>query len=92
MIEKNGEVTAVKADKENVKKMKIQELRKAAGFSQSGLAKEADVSVRTLQHYEQGDKDINKAEGMVLYRIAVALGCKVEDLLEFPETEALDKS
>lgn len=62
--------------------MKIKTVREERGLSQAELAKLADVSVRTLQAYEQGTKDINKAEVLRVYRIAKALKCKIEDLIE----------
>ena len=61
---------------------KLQEKRKAAGFSQRQLADRVGMSVRTLQYYEQGSLDFNKAAAETAYRLAVALGCSVEDLLD----------
>lgn len=61
---------------------KLQERRKAAGLSQSQLAAKTGISVRALQHYEQGSLDINKAAALTVYQLAQALGCRVEDLLE----------
>ena len=61
---------------------KLQEKRKAAGFSQSQLAARVGMSVRTLQYYEQGAMDINKAAVETVYRLAVVLGCAVEDLID----------
>lgn len=56
--------------------------RTAKGLSQSQLADLADVSVRMIQHYEQREKDINKAQAGTLLKIARVLDCKIEDLLE----------
>ncbi len=62
---------------------KLQEKRKAAGLSQSQLAaKVPDLKVRTLQRYEQGERDLNMAAAVTVYRLAVALGCQVADLLD----------
>lgn len=61
----------------NLKKHRIEK-----GFSQSQLAELAGMSLRTLQHYEQGERDINKAQAGTLLRIARALDCTIEDLLE----------
>lgn len=66
---------------------KLQERRKAAGLSQSKLAAATELSVRTLQHYEQGTMDINSAAAMTVYKLAQHLGCRMEDLLEL-EVEA----
>ena len=62
---------------------KLQERREAAGLSQSQLANMVEgLSLRTLQHYEQGSRDINKAAASTVHRLAVVLGCTVEDLLD----------
>ena len=61
---------------------KLQQKRKEAGFSQRVLALMSGVSIRTLQYYEQGVLDINKASASTVYRLAAALGCHVEDLLD----------
>jgi len=57
-------------------------LRDAADLSQSQLAGESGVSLRSIQMYEQRNKDINKAQALTLAKIARVLGCAVEDLLE----------
>jgi transcriptional regulator with XRE-family HTH domain len=61
---------------------KLQEKRQAAGFSQRTLALMSGVSIRTLQYYEQGALDINKASAATVYRLAFALGCHMEELLD----------
>lgn len=60
---------------------KLKNLRKECGYTQSELAKKSNVNVRMIQYYEQGTKDINKAQAVTLYRIAKALDCRIEDLL-----------
>lgn len=60
----------------------LRERRTKKGLSQSELAKLANVSYRTLQDYDQGAKDINRTAAITLFRIAKALDCKIEDLLE----------
>ena len=54
----------------------------AAGLSQSQLAELSGMSVRSLQHYEQGSRDINKAQGLTLLALARALNVTIEDILE----------
>ena len=61
---------------------RIQELRIARGLSQSQLAKSTGISVRTLQSYEQGQRDIYKMQLQTASRIAQALGVEIEKLLE----------
>ena len=62
--------------------MNLKQFRIAAGLSQSQLAATSGVSVRMIQHYEQGTKDINKAEALKIYKLAQALGCNMEDLID----------
>jgi DNA-binding XRE family transcriptional regulator len=60
----------------------LKRLREAADLSQAQLAEESGVSLRSIQMYEQRNKDVNKAQALTLAKIARVLGCEVEDLLE----------
>lgn len=60
----------------------LKRIRTAYGCSQRELSKMSGVSLRSIQMYEQRNKDINKAQSDSLYRLAKALGCTMEDLLE----------
>lgn len=60
----------------------LKRIRNAYGITQSELAKISGVSLRSIQMYEQRNKDINKASAESLYRIAKVLGCAIEDLIE----------
>ena len=60
----------------------LKRIRTVYGCSQRELAEMSGVSLRSIQMYEQRNKDINKAQSESLYRLAKALGCKMEDLLE----------
>ena len=60
----------------------LKRLRETVGLSQSQLADEANVTLRSVQMYEQRNKNINKAQAITLAKIARVLGCNVEDLLE----------
>ena len=68
--------------KEFFKDTNLKRIRTSYGCSQSELAKLSGVSLRSIQMYEQRNKDINKASADTLYRISKALGCKIEDLIE----------
>ena len=57
--------------------------RERMGLSQSELARESGVSVRMIQHYEQRQKDLNKAQMKTIWLLAKALHCSMEDLMEF---------
>ena len=62
---------------------RLQQQRKAVGYSQRVLAEKSGVNLRTLQQYESGDKDINKAAVTTLLLLSRTLGCRMEDLLEY---------
>ena len=61
---------------------KLQSCRKRAGLSQSELAAASGVPVRTIQQYEQRQKNINHARACQVAALAHAVCCQVEDLLE----------
>ena len=56
--------------------------RKWMKISQRDLAERSGISVRTIQQYEQRQKNINKAQGETLLRLARVLFCNMEDLIE----------
>ena len=61
---------------------KLKQIRENANITQAKLSELSGVNLRTLQYYEQGYKDINKAQGSTLLKIAQVLNCQIEDLLE----------
>lgn len=61
----------------------LQILRKKAGLSQKQLAEFSGVPLRTIQQYEQRQKNINKAQSEYLIMLSKALYCKSEDLIEY---------
>jgi len=82
-----ADITKFYAAAEEIRKDKfpqtnLKHLRNAAGLSQAQLAKGAGVSLRSIQMYEQRNKDINKAQAVTLAKIARYIGCDIEDLLE----------
>ena len=64
------------------KQTQLQRMRLYAGMTQAALAQKAEVSLRSIQMYEQQRKDINKAQAETLFRLAAVLGCREKDLLE----------
>ncbi len=60
----------------------LKRIRLAYGCTQAELASKSGVSLRSIQMYEQRNKDINKASVDTLYRLAKPLGCAMEDLIE----------
>jgi DNA-binding transcriptional regulator YiaG len=57
-------------------------VRKASGMTQKELSIKSNVSLRSIQQYEQKVKNINKASIDALLSLSIILGCNVEDLLE----------
>ena len=57
-------------------------IRQSNKLSQTQLAELSGVNVRMIQNYEQGNKDINKAQVITVYKLAEALKVSVEDLIE----------
>lgn len=73
----------VKIEKKNDN---LKQLRENAGLSQSQLAKLAGVNNRVYQNYEQGVRDISKAQLSTLLRICKVLDCKLSDIVTDTET------
>lgn len=57
-------------------------LRQKAGLSQRSLADLSGIPIRTIQQYEQRQKNINKAQAEYLVVLAKVLCCEVEDLMQ----------
>lgn len=68
--------------RERFKDTNLKRIRTSYGCTQAELSEHSGVSLRSIQMYEQRNKDINKASAEALYRISKVLGCTVEDLLE----------
>ena len=61
----------------------LKQIREDKNITQAKLSESSGVSIRMIQHYEQGVKDINKAQAITLHALAQALECKIEDLLHY---------
>ena len=60
----------------------LKRIRTTYGCTQAELAKRSGVSLRSIQMYEQRNKDINKASVETVHSLAKVLGCTIEDLVE----------
>lgn len=60
----------------------LKTLRQKANFSQRELSNLSGVPLRTIQQYEQRQKNINKAQAEYLVALAKVLYCQVDDLME----------
>ena len=56
--------------------------RKMCGISQIELSNRTGISLRLIQSYEQKLLDINRSQVGTVVRLAKALACEAEDLLE----------
>lgn len=60
----------------------LKRIRQQNGLSQSRLASLSGIPVRTIQQYEQRQKDINKASFENIIKLAAVLSCEPEKLIE----------
>ncbi len=60
----------------------LKRIRTVYGITQAELAERSGVSLRSIQMYEQRNKNINKASVDAMYSLAKVLGCTIEDLIE----------
>ncbi len=68
--------------KEHFSETNLKRIRTAYGFTQAELSVRSGVSLRSIQMYEQRNKNINKASVDTVYSLARVLGCTMEDLIE----------
>ena len=61
----------------------LKRLRRIAGLSQGQLAKASGVPLRTIQQYEQRQKNINKAQAEYVFQLAAALNCAPAAIIEY---------
>ena len=60
----------------------LKRLRAYAHLTQSELSTSADVPLRQIQLFEQGQRDINKCQVSTIIKLAKALNCSVETLTQ----------
>lgn len=60
----------------------LKRFRGYLGITQAELSRRSGINLRSIQMYEQRQKDINKASLITVYKLAKAFGCAVEDLIE----------
>ena len=61
---------------------KLGYLRKSKGLSQSELAKKCNISIKTVQAYEQGTQKQEKANKNTILKICEVLNCKINNIIE----------
>ena len=55
--------------------------REEKGMTQASLSERSGVNLRLIQAYEQGYKDINKAQVITVLKLAETLGCDVYEII-----------
>lgn len=65
-----------------VSKLKLIRIKK--GMKQSELSELSGVPLKCIGNYEQLRRDINHARVDIVYRLASALNCRIEELIEPP--------
>ena len=72
--------------------MNLKTLRELKGISRKELAEQSGVSVRSIQDYEQGHKDLGAAKAASVHRLAQVLDCSMEDLISEVDLSVLKPS
>ena len=62
-------------------KSRLKFMREDKGMTQASLAEQSGVRLRLIQAYEQGYKDINKAQVITVIQLAEALECDVYEII-----------
>lgn len=60
----------------------LKRIREEKNLTQAKLSEVSGVNLQMIQKYEMGVKDINKAQGITLYKLSQVLDCTIEDILE----------
>ena len=63
-----------------VSKLKLMRIQK--GMKQAELSERSGIPLKCIGNYEQLRRDINHARVDIVYRLAAALGCNMEELLD----------
>ena len=72
--------------------MKLQKKRKETGLSQSKLSEASGVNIRTIQQYENGQRNIDGGRLDILCSLAIAMDCTLYDILESDDLKKKLKS
>ena len=57
------------------------ERRKSAGYTQQSLSEKTGLHIRLIQKFESGERDLGNAAATTVQKLAIAFGCKMEDLI-----------
>lgn len=73
----------------------LKRIRKEKGLNQKELAELAGINPRIISKYESGEKNINHACALTVWRLAAALGVEMKDILEvdtIPAVTAIEEN
>lgn len=79
------ECASIALEAMNMKKNYVREKRLEKGLTHSQLAEKSGVPSRTIQDWEYGAKPPTNV--YQIYKVAKALGCTIEELIEFSEED-----
>lgn len=65
---------------------KLKYIRKKKGMTRKELSEKSGINIRTIEGYEQGNRDIEMAYIDTLLSLSISLECKISDLLENKNT------
>lgn len=76
-----GRLKASSGKEKDMYKSRLKYFREDKGLTQQELADNSGVSLRSIQMFEQGNRDINKAQVVTVLQLAEALECDVYDII-----------
>lgn len=74
------------------KETTLKRVRSSKGFTQKSLSEATGISLRTIQHWERGAKDFNRAAALTVYEVAQVLGVEMIELLDIPEPKETEEN
>ena len=74
------------------KETTLKRVRASKGFTQRSLSEATGISLRTIQHWEQGSKDFSQAAALTVYKVAQVLGVEMIELLDIPDPEETEEN
>lgn len=60
----------------------LERIRKEKGLSRQELSDLSGISRNVIRNYEQQERDINKGQLQIVYRLARVLQCEIIDLMQ----------
>lgn len=61
--------------------MSLKQMRQEKDLSQSELSRISGISIKNIQAYEQGVKNLNCARPHTLLKLSIVLQCKIQNII-----------